>query len=546
MLLCVLLIIVILTLIAVQYHELMVAEHRAAENVHRVAQSRAFAESGIHYVMAMLSSRANVEQGLGGNIYDNPLFHAQIVQQDAQPHWRGLFTVIAPLLQSDGTPGQGYRFGVIEESSKINLNAMIKLDPTGQKLYDMLVKLPGMDEGTAARIVDWLDPDADVRPGGSESSPFRVKNGPIDSLDELLLIEGVTPELLYGGDLNRNGVLDPDEPQLDPVMALGWSAYLTIYSREQNITSDLKLRINLNESDMAALHSKLLTALGTELANYIVLYRQYGGQQLAQDGSGNTSGSAGTGSSTGASGSGGQATRTTTTSTKSSGASGSKSKSGSASKSGSTQTSGSTTPAPVAGNLSQVPQDVLKLNSKARRRVRSLLELINSQVTVPGKKAEDPATIYLSPLNDPAKQERLLPLLFDQATTRKDAEIPARININTAPPAVLATLPLTETEVADIIQARPDVASIPTASAVYRTPAWVLTQAKLPLQTARRLEPYITTYSQVYRVQVIGYYESGSTFTRLEAVIDANAGKPRILMVRDLSNLGKGFDIAGN
>jgi len=41
----------------------------------------------------------------------------------------------------------------------------------------------------------------------------RIKSGPYDSLNELLLVRGVTPELLFGKDKNRNGVIDPDEAE---------------------------------------------------------------------------------------------------------------------------------------------------------------------------------------------------------------------------------------------------------------------------------------------------------------------------------------------
>src|SRR5207247_2554528 len=96
--------------------------------------------------------------------------------------------------------------------------ALIKGDPTGKKLNDMLVKLPNMTPDIAAAIVDWVDADTQPRQGGAENEyysgltpPYRTRNGPLDSIDELLLVRGVTPQLLYGSDLNRNGILDPEE-----------------------------------------------------------------------------------------------------------------------------------------------------------------------------------------------------------------------------------------------------------------------------------------------------------------------------------------------
>ncbi len=78
-----------------------------------------------------------------------------------------------------------------------------------------------MTEDVANAIMDWLDADDEVRePNSAESSttaalptPYEPTNGPIQSVEELLLVQGVTPTLLFGADTNRNGLLDADEQQ---------------------------------------------------------------------------------------------------------------------------------------------------------------------------------------------------------------------------------------------------------------------------------------------------------------------------------------------
>ncbi len=54
-------------------------------------------------------------------------------------------------------------------------------------------------------ILDWIDPDDATRPAGAESDyylgltpSYNAKNAPIDNLDELELIRGVTPEMYTG------------------------------------------------------------------------------------------------------------------------------------------------------------------------------------------------------------------------------------------------------------------------------------------------------------------------------------------------------------
>ena len=58
-----------------------------------------------------------------------------------------------------------------------------------------------------------------------------------------------------------------------------------------------------------------------------------------------------------------------------------------------------------------------------------------------------------------------------------------------------------------------------------------------------QLEKYITARTQVYRVQAVGYFDGGGPTARVEAVIDTNLGRPRIVSWRDLTELGKGFDL---
>ena len=65
------------------------------------------------------------------------------------------------------------------------------------------------EENPLDAILDWLDDDDNARDNGAESDfyesldpPYVCKNGPMDSIEELLLIPGITPELYF--DLNRD------------------------------------------------------------------------------------------------------------------------------------------------------------------------------------------------------------------------------------------------------------------------------------------------------------------------------------------------------
>ncbi len=155
-------------------------------------------------------------------------------------------------------------------------------------------------------------------------------------------------------------------------------------------------------------------------------------------------------------------------------------------------------------------------------------------------------TVYSSPLNDASQLADQLPKLCSAATVVADPEIPARVNVNTAPMAVLTALTavpgFTDSDVQNIMSTRPQLSSSDVANPNFSSVAWLLTDAQLSVSTLQKLEKYITARTQVYRVQSIGYFDGKGPAVRLEAVIDTNAGRPRIVAWRDLSELGKGWN----
>jgi type II secretory pathway component PulK len=543
----VLIVIVVLSLSAFLFNEAMISENTAADSYARSAQARALAESGIDFAAAVLSNPDVFTNTLNSNPFNNPqVFQGISVQEGAQPHFQGRFSIIAPLGPDDTpTDTQPYRFGVTDEGGKINPNAIMKLDSSGKMLYNMLMQLPNMTEDIANSILDWLDADDTPRENGAESDyyssltpPYQAKNGPLDSLEELLLVKGVTPQLLFGNDRNRNGILDPDEDDGSGVADLGWSAYLTIFSRELNVDSSGNQRIYVNSQDLNTLYTNLTTAVGADLANYILAYRLYGGQAMPAAGSG-SSGSPGSsaakpGGTSGSSGGGG-------TSAGSGGpaGSGTSASGGANQKSGSS--GGSSTASAAPARLSR--SNLGNFQQGRPQSISSLYALINSRVAIPGSTPQAQPTYYPSPLNDPGQLQQLLPTLLDGVTTSKNIELPARININTAPSGVLAALPgLSDSDVQAILDNRPSLDSTDPPDPIFQTPAWLITKANFTPQKVQALDQYITARSQVYRVQSLGYFSKGPA-VRIEAVIDTNAGRPRVVSWRDLTSLGRGFNL---
>jgi general secretion pathway protein K len=118
--------------------------------------------------------------------------------------------------QYTGRTGNGnYTFCIIDESGKININLLT--DSTRIIFYNLLVNY-GISNETADTItdslLDWKDSDELHRLNGAESDyymslpdPYESKNSNFDTLEELLLVKGVTPEILYGDEKDKSGII---------------------------------------------------------------------------------------------------------------------------------------------------------------------------------------------------------------------------------------------------------------------------------------------------------------------------------------------------
>ncbi len=381
-----------------------------------------------------------------------------------------------------------------------------------------------------------------------------AKNGPLDSIEELLYVKGITPQLLFGNDDNRNGILSQAQKDSGTsVIDRGASAYLTVYSRELNISSSGQPRIFVNDTSLPTLLTNLTTALGTDLANYIVAYRLYGSTT-------NTAASSSSGATTGTTGS-----TTGTTAETSSTSSSSGTVRSTITLSGTNTTVVAVAPATPAGptpiswndGKAAIQTAMNNLTSTSQgKTIASLYDLVNSQVTIPGQGAQP--TVISSPFSDVDSMRQNLPPVLDQLTTSNQSEIPARINVNTASPAVLSSIPtastsgsnttaLTSTQVSAIValQANAQGSNGQAPDPIYQTPAWLLTEAPsgtfTPAQVSA-ISKFITASSQVYRIQSVGRFDGPGPSVRIEAVIDLNAGRPRIIYYRDLTSL-KGYDL---
>jgi general secretion pathway protein K len=95
---------------------------------------------------------------------------------------------------------------VTDEDRKLNVNKLVgedgKVDKDMEARLKGLIKRLGGKEEIVGALADWIDEDDTITdPGGAESGYYKElgyasKNGPLDSLDELLLIKGFDKDLL--------------------------------------------------------------------------------------------------------------------------------------------------------------------------------------------------------------------------------------------------------------------------------------------------------------------------------------------------------------
>jgi DNA uptake protein ComE-like DNA-binding protein len=532
-----LVVVAMLTLGAAAFFERMFAEHQAERAHGQQLQASQLADSGVEYMKVLLSRDPQQIQDAGG-LYANPsLFQGIVVNDDPMADFRGRVTLFAPELTADGYFG-GIRYGLENESARLNLNTVLLADTVKEgNAKTILMGLPGMTEMIAEAILDWIDPDEEQRESGAEREyygtldpPYAPRNGPLGSIEELLLVRGVTPALLFGADLNRNGVIDGNEQNLanidnadnsNGVLNRGWAAYLTVDSAEANVRPDGKPKIDLNMDKLEDLQKQLAEVLDKDQADFIIAYRQggpYTGNDSAKPISGQTldltqKGNVKLSTILDLIGVKTRIAKQSSSSSGSGGSSGTQSKSKSSNDShGSTTAQSVPSTGPSSGGGSGGD------DSK------------NSRVVI------EPAFP-----NDKSAMTTYLPKLMENCAVNAAPSIPGRLNINQAPRALLLGVPGFTPEMVDQIISHRDV-TMGTQRPEQKYETWLLTDDVVDLKTMKQLMPLITGGGSVYRAQVAGgFFVPDGPVHRVEVLVDATK-KPAIVRRRwELSDLGRGY-----
>ena len=433
------------------------------------------------------------------------------------------------ILQFVPAQSQKIKYGFADESALLNLNALPVEQQQRRDSIARLMHIPGMRPETAAAIMDWMDADDEPSDLGAESAwysaqkpAYRPRQGRLQTLQELLLVRGVTKELLFGEDTNQNGILDPHEndgatrppnDNADGVLQAGWSELLTIHSAERTLRADGSKKINLNDSNLVALYDALETQFGRDMARFVVALRMKGRTDKADS------------------------RRNFGPDDKrreriASGARRLQQQLGNPGDTGGLQAL-----ADSESTLSQNRGGIL-LSTNGSYEIRSLIDLIGGSVRVDVDRVD---TILRSPwADDVASLKRALAELELHLTLTDSQRQIGRINIFQAPYAVLMTIPhMTESLARAIELTRP---RNPQSNRLESTPqmvsgesiVWLLERRLLDLKQFRLIAPYITAKGDVVRGVSVGHIDGVRRQVAVRFLLDATDLEPHLLEMQDI------------
>jgi DNA uptake protein ComE-like DNA-binding protein len=231
-------------------------------------QAHYLALAGIEKAEALLyrdaKDRSHSKKNHSGNFYNDTASFREVKLG------RGVFSV---LRRGRTDEGGEIIYGVSDEESRLNVNTADT---------NALGQLQNMTPDIAMAIINWHGGDATANAAEAQyyaglQPPYQPRNGPFQTVRELLMVRGVTPELLLGKDIHQNGLLgdigengNDDNASIDSA-DLGWAGNLTVDSSVQNVDAAGDARVNIQTADENSLMA--IQGITSPIAKAIVAYR---------------------------------------------------------------------------------------------------------------------------------------------------------------------------------------------------------------------------------------------------------------------------------
>jgi DNA uptake protein ComE-like DNA-binding protein len=232
----------------------MRVEATAAANMAASLQASAVEHGAEQYVMAILTEQKDSLSDLTEDYF------AAVQVGD------GYFWIVRPDYGDDNLPV----FGLTDENAKLNLNTAT---------YEMLMRLPNMTDVVASAIVEWRGGAGSGSSGSGASSGggsdagqssyyssmgYTSKHGPFETVEEMLLVQGASRELLYGTidaeplGVQGNAQVASGSGATDFQTAQGIYDLLTVYSSEKGSGQQVNINDRNDRSKLRDLLQKQL------------------------------------------------------------------------------------------------------------------------------------------------------------------------------------------------------------------------------------------------------------------------------------------------
>lgn len=414
----------------------------------------------------------------------------------------GRFTVFSPRIEQDRL--RGVRFGLVNESTRLHLGAVLRWETEypGQGARS-LMKLPGMTPAMADSILDWIDPDKTARPSGAEVDyyestgvPYRPRNDIPVPLEELLMVRDVTRRLLFGTDENFSYGARMSDLQRARVEAEIQNE--TLFQPSGLPGPDAGGIVGPLETPQPETGSGYTSDLAAEELTetslpWCFLLTTLAAEKLVDP-------------------------------------------------------DGNARIYLNDGNIEFLEQQLKERLAedavafivawrKNNGSIEDPIDLLDATVAMKeavNESLKSPFTLDLS-----SGEEKFLTLL-DYATTSSSVVVSGRINVNEASRTVLEAVPeLNDSTVTQILGRRGAPGS--KRQGRYRHAVWLLADRIVDKPTMKKLSERLTTGGDVYRAQVVGFYDKLGTVSRAEIVVDATVKPPRQIFSKDLTMFGSGF-----
>ncbi|MDR2756211.1 MAG: general secretion pathway protein GspK [Planctomycetaceae bacterium] len=445
------------------------------------------------------SQQNSVEYSDIHRLYDNPI---QFCGVEVIPgYWghsgrgSGRFTIFSPCIEQGQL--KGIRFGLVNESTRLHLGTVLEweTESPGQGSRALL-KLPGMTPTIADSLLDWIDADKTPRSSGAELDyytqtgvAYRPRNAVPVTLEELLLVRDVTRSLLFGTDEHFfYGATLNDLKQVTE--KIDSQNDLLFQTREEIGEMNAGGLNGATPTEFLAIDSSSFFENFTETKGinettlpWCFLLTTLSAEKLV-DPTGN---------------------------------------------------------AKIFlndANLEFLGEQLrTKLNEECCQFIlawRKNNGFINDPIDLLDAVIKETDDELKSPfsLEDSVGEEKFLTLL-DVASTSSEIVVSGRINVNEAPPIVLETVPeLDRQTVLQIVNRRGK--SGEKKQGKYRHLIWLLSEKIVDKETMKKLSKRLTTGGDVYRAQIIGFFDGQGTINRVEVVIDATVKPPRPIFTKSL------------